>query len=129
MKRHWVFTANWIYLTGSTITTPVGFYYLNGSSVPLYGDKNNDRLPDYHRLDLSVAYAFNKPGNRYRHSLALTLYNAYGRMNPFSVNFNKMMDGNGNFVVPANLNGNYKLVPTTVSVAGMIPSVNYQFKF
>ena len=128
-KRHWVFTANWIYLTGSTITTPVGFYYLNGSSVPLYGDKNNDRLPDYHRLDLSVAYAFNKPGNRYRHSLALTLYNAYGRMNPFSVNFNKMMDGNGNFVVPANLNGNYKLVPTTVSVAGMIPSVNYQFKF
>ena len=51
-KKHWAFTANWIYLTGAAITTPIGFYYNNGYSVPLYGAKNNDRLPDYHRLDL-----------------------------------------------------------------------------
>ncbi|MCX6303466.1 MAG: TonB-dependent receptor [Bacteroidetes bacterium] len=128
-KKHWVLSANWIYLTGSPTTVPVGFYYLNGSSVPLYGDKNNDRLPDYHRLDVSATYVFNKPGNRYQHSLAVTLYNVYGRMNPFSVNFNKMMNDNGDFVVPANLDGSFKLVPTTISVAGLIPSVNYQFKF
>ena len=128
-KKHWVFTANWIYLTGGAITTPVGFYYNNGYSVPLYGDKNNDRLPDYHRLDLSVSYTFNKPGNRYRHNLGLTLYNAYGRMNPFSINFNKMMNDNGDFVVPSNQNGSYKLLPTSISVAGIIPSLNYQFNF
>ena len=128
-KKHWVFTANWIYLTGGAITTPIGFYYNNGYSVPLYGDKNNDRLPDYHRLDLSVSYAFNKPGNRFRHSLALTLYNAYGRMNPFSVDFNKMMNDNGDFVVPSNQNGAAVLLPTSISVAGIIPSINYQFQF
>ena len=128
-KKHWVFIANWIYLTGGAITTPIGFYYTNGYSVPLYGEKNNDRLPDYHRLDLSVSYVFNKPGNRYRHNLALTLYNAYGRMNPFSVNFNKMMNDNGDFVVPSNLNGTYELIPTSISVAGIIPSINYQFNF
>ena len=128
-RKHWAFTANWIYLTGGAITTPVGFYYSNGYSVPLYGDKNNDRLPDYHRLDLSVSYAFNKPGNRFRHSLALTLYNAYGRMNPFTVNFNKMMNDNGDFVVPANRGGASDLLPTSVSVAGIIPSLNYQFNF
>jgi hypothetical protein len=128
-KKHWIFTANWIYLTGGATTVPVGFYYNNGSSVPIYGDKNNDRLPDYHRLDISATYLFNKPGNRYQHSLAVTLYNAYGRMNPFSVNFNKIMNDNGEFVVPSNLNGSYDLVPTSISVAGIIPSINYQFKF
>jgi hypothetical protein len=128
-KKHWLLTANWIYLTGGATTTPVGFYMLNGYSVPIYGSKNNSRLPDYHRLDLSATYQFNKPGNRYHHSLAVTLYNAYGRFNPFSVNFNKMLNDQGDFVVPSNLNGNFELVPTTMSVAGLIPSINYQFRF
>jgi hypothetical protein len=128
-KKHWTFTANWIYLTGGAITTPIGFYYNNGYSVPLYGDKNNDRLPDYHRLDVSASYAFSKPGNRFQHSLTLTLYNVYGRFNPFSVNFNKMMNDTGEFVVPSDMNGSYQLIPTTISVAGVIPSINYLFKF
>jgi hypothetical protein len=127
--KHWSFSANWIYLTGGAITTPVGFFYNNGYSVPIYGDRNNDRLPDYHRLDLSVKWIINKPERRYQHSLVLTLYNAYGRLNPFSVNFNKIMDGNGGFVVPSNIDPGYSLVPTTISVAGIIPSINYQFKF
>jgi hypothetical protein len=128
-RKNWTITANWIYLTGGAITTPTGFYYNNGYSVPIYGEKNNDRLPDYHRLDISASYTFSKPGNRYQHSLTMTLYNVYGRFNPFSVNFNKIMNDNGEFVVPSNINGNYQLVPTTISVAGMIPSINYQFKF
>jgi hypothetical protein len=116
-------------MTGGTITTPVGFYTFDGYTVPVYGEKNNDRLPDYHRLDLSATYTFNKPGNRYQHSLTLTLYNAYGRMNPFSVNFNKFMDDNGNILVPSNLDGQYERIPTVISVAGIIPSINYLFKF
>ena len=128
-RKHWSFQVNWIYMTGAPITTPVGFYYNNGYSVPLYGQKNNDRLPDYHRLDLSFRYAFNKPGNRYQHSLSVTLYNAYGRLNPFSESYNKIMNDNGDFIVPSNLNGSYELVPTSISVAGIIPSINYQFKF
>jgi len=39
------------------------------------------------------------------------------------------MDNNGEFVVPSNINGSYQLVPTTITVAGMIPSINYQFRF
>jgi hypothetical protein len=126
---HLSVSANWIYMTGGAITTSIGFFYNNGYSVPVYGDRNNDRLPDYHRLDLSVKYTFSKPEKRYQHALILTLYNAYGRLNPYSVNFNKIQDGNGNFVVPSNLEGQNQLIPTTISVAGMIPSLNYQFKF
>lgn len=127
--KHWAFSANWIYMTGGAITTPIGFFYNNGYSIPIYGDRNNDRLPDYHRLDLSVKWTISKPQQRYQHSLILTLYNAYGRLNPFSVNFDKIQDGSGNIIVPSNLQGGYDLIPTTISVAGIIPSLNYQFKF
>jgi outer membrane cobalamin receptor len=127
--KHWTLTANWIYLTGGAITTPTGFYYNNGYSVPIYGNKNNDRLPDYHRLDISASYTFSKPKNRYQHSLTITMYNAYGRFNPFSVNFNKMISAIGDYIVPSNITGSYQLIPTTISAAGMIPSINYQFRF
>ena len=128
-NKHWSFSANWIYSTGAAITTPIGFYYYNGYSVPLYGDKNNDRLPDYHRMDISITYKFNKPERRYQQLLTLTLYNVYARKNPISVNFNKIIDDNGDIVVPSNLNGGYNLVPTIISWAGIIPSITYNFKF
>ncbi len=127
--RHWSFSSHWMYLTGSPFTSPTGFYYVNGYSIPLYGEKNNDRYPDYHRLDLSVTFALSKPEKRFQHNLMLTIYNAYGRHNPFSVNFNKIMDDNGNIVVPVDLEGNTEIIPTSVSVAGAIPSLNYTFRF
>ncbi|NQV02763.1 MAG: TonB-dependent receptor [Bacteroidia bacterium] len=128
-RKRWSFSANWVFMTGNPITSPVGFYQYNGYSVPVYGEKNNNRLPDYHRLDLSVIYRLNRPEKRFRHHLAVTLYNAYGRANPFSVSYNKYHDDQGRFVVPSNLEGGYELVPTMISVAGIIPSINYQFKF
>ena len=127
--KHWSFSSHWMYLTGSPFTSPTGFYYVNGYSVPVYGDKNNDRYPDYHRLDLSIMYALSKPEKRFQHNLMLTIYNAYGRHNPFEQNFNKIMDDNGNIVVPVNLQGDVERIPTAVSVAGAIPSLNYTFRF
>lgn len=128
-EKRWVFTANWIYLTGSSFTSPTGFYYYNGYSVPIYDAKNNDRLPDYHRLDLSVTLNLNKPGAKFRHSFMFTAYNLYGHSNPISVNFNKIIDDNGSFVVPSNLGGSNERVPTAISVTGIIPSITYNFKF
>jgi hypothetical protein len=127
--KHWSFSSHWIYLTGAPFTSPTGFYYLNGYSIPIYGEKNNDRFPNYHRLDVSVAFALSKPEKRFQHSLMLTVYNAYGRHNPFEQNFNKIMDDNGNIVVPTDLQGSVERIPTSVSVAGAIPSLNYTFRF
>lgn len=122
-------SAGWVYMTGSPFTSATGFMQYNGYVVPLYGEKNNDRFPDYHRLDLSISFRLNKPESRFRHNLVLSLYNAYGRSNPFSVSFNKIMDEKGNFVVPADLSGDLEIIPTQISVAGIIPSLNYTFKF
>lgn len=127
--KRWNFSTHWMYLTGSPFSSPTGFYYVNGSSVPVYGKKNNDRYPDYHRMDVSVSFALSQPAKRYQHNLMLTIYNAYGRKNPFSVNFNKIIDANGNIVVPADLQGDVNLISTSVSVAGAIPSINYTFRF
>jgi hypothetical protein len=127
--RHWDFSSHWMYLSGAPFTSPTGFYYANGYSVPVYGEKNNDRYPAYHRLDLSVSYALSKPEKRVQHTIMLTVYNAYGRHNPFALNFNKMMDDNGNIVVPANIKGDVELIQTSISVAGAIPSLNYTFHF
>jgi hypothetical protein len=128
-QKRWRLAANWIYLSGGAVTMPVGFYRYNGYSVPIYGARNNERLPDYHRLDLMATYTFNKPDNRYKHSLSVTIYNVYGRFNPFSLNFNKIANDQGQYVVPSNLYVSNVLVPTWFSVAGIIPSVNYNFKF
>jgi len=127
--QHWDLSANWIYMTGSAITTPIAFIDYNGYQVPVYGKKNNDRLPDYHRMDIAISYKISKPESRFKQSIVLSVYNLYGRSNPFSANFNKIMDDNGNFYVPSDINGNYEIIPTTISVAGAIPSINYTFRF
>lgn len=130
-NKRWSFSANWVYMTGGAITTPIGFYYYNGYSIPLYGEKNNDRLPDYHRLDLLATIKLNKPSSekKFQHSFTFTIYNAYARTNPISIDFNKIFDDNGNIVVPSDHSGQNELITTNISVAGFIPSVSYNFKF
>jgi hypothetical protein len=120
-------SANWTYQTGSAITTPIGFYEYNGSKVPIYGTRNNDRLPDYHRLDLSLAWTLNQPGNRFNHSLNFGIYNFYNRHNPVSINFNKVKTKDGNFVVPANLYGSHEILSTQKYLLGIMPSISYRF--
>lgn len=127
--KRWDFAASWFYMTGSPFTPTIGFIQYNGYVVPLYGDKNSDRYPDYHRLDVSVTFRLNKPGKRFKHNLVLSVYNVYGHYNPFAFSYNKITDSEGNFVVPSDLSGSYEIIPTRISVAGVIPSLNYTFKF
>ena len=129
-KRRWAFSANWILLSGAAITTPVSFHDYNGYVVPIYGDKNNDRLPVYHRLDISAIFRLNKDeAARYKHNLILNLYNVYGRNNPYFLSYNRISDTEGDYVIPADHFHAQELVPTTLSVSEIIPSINYQFKF
>lgn len=119
----------WYYLSGAPYTAPVAWMQYNGYTVPVYGDRNNARLPDYHRLDLSASVRLSRPGNRYQHQLMVAVYNAYGRYNPFAVNYNKVLTEGGDFVVPSDLSGQVDVIPTTLSASGIVPSINYQFRF
>ena len=127
-NRRWKVDASWIYLTGQPTTTPVGFYYYNNYSVPVYGNIHNDRLPAYHRLDVSATLTLSKPERKCQHYLELSIYNLYGRHNPISLTFNKIVDDNGNLVLPADFNNPLTISPVTTAVAGFIPSLTYRFR-
>ncbi len=129
LSRKVILSFNWLYYTGSAITTPTGFYHYDGSLVPIYTEKNNDRLPDYHRLDFSLNWIFGNPSHRYRHSLNFGLYNLYNRLNPISINFNKVETRDGNYVVPANYYGTNEIMSTKRYLGGFMPSITYKFRF
>lgn len=70
-------------LSSGRCYTPVRAVYMIGENVMLiYGDRNSARMPIYHRLDLSGSYTF-QTGGRFplRHSVVLSVINAYGRRN------------------------------------------------
>ncbi|MEL6538500.1 MAG: TonB-dependent receptor, partial [Bacteroidota bacterium] len=89
--------ANWQYGTGHAITLPVGLALLpdaaavdepfawanNPRFYPYYGGRNNFRMPDYHRLDVSMN--FEKHKSRGVRVWSFGAYNAYGRQNPLFI--------------------------------------------
>lgn len=82
--NRWTFAATWVYATGKPYTAPVRGYSLTMLSgaenfYVTVGDKNGQRLPDYHRLDVSATYNF-KFGNAPA-SLGLSVFNLYDRSN------------------------------------------------
>jgi hypothetical protein len=122
-------SLNWIYSTGTWITTPIGFYSFNGYTVPEYGARNNSRLPDYRRMDVSLNFKLNKNEKRFNHFLSLSIYNLSNRINPVYLNFNKTLDDKGNIVVPSNHLANEGLFPTQLYMYGIVPSLTYNFLF
>jgi len=129
IRDRWLISTNWIYMTGSAFSSPTGFYYYNGYAVPVYEKKNNDRLPDYHRLDVSTEIQLNKPEAKYEHKLIFTIYNLYSRKNPISVNFNKTLNNNGKPIVPGDLSSPPELVPSMLFLFEWVPAISYSFKF
>ncbi len=87
-QRHTI-SVNFNYATGRPTTPPIGnFETSSGLVVPIYSDRNQIRIPDYHRLD--IAYTIGrgyKKNAKFRTSWTLSLYNVYGRKNAFSVYF------------------------------------------
>jgi hypothetical protein len=77
-----------VYNTGRPITYPVAFFDFNNSSNLYYSNRNEYRIPDYMRLDLSATLNGNLKVKKLNHSsLTFTCYNVLGRKNPYSVFF------------------------------------------
>ncbi len=126
--HRWSISANWIYLTGMPVTTPVGYYTYMNHVVPVYDKIHNNRLRDYHRLDVSATLALSKASRKWQHYLEFGIFNLYGRHNPIAVTFNKIVDDNGNFVLPSDFSDASVIKPVTTAVAGFIPSLTYRFR-
>lgn len=87
-KRNTI-TANFTYSTGRPTTAPFnGYRVANALIVPVYSNRNQQRVPDYHRLD--VSYTLGQGYNRrktLKTSWTLSIYNLYARRNAYSVYF------------------------------------------
>ncbi len=119
LNRKFSLSASWVFSTGNPVTYPVAKYNVQGNTLFYYSDRNSNRIPNYHRLDLSFNYNFKK--NEYRkvkQSLNVSLYNVYSRRNAYSIYFRPNEDN------PAIVEA------TRLSILGsIIPSVTYNINF
>ncbi|MEQ9166466.1 MAG: TonB-dependent receptor [Fulvivirga sp.] len=116
-KRH-VFSVNFNAATGRPISAPSERFLINNVIVTNYPERNNYRIPTYHRLDLSLLIRTNhKRDKKWEGSWTLTVYNVYNRKNAFSVFFEESKERG--YTYPKA----YKL-----SILGSVfPSVTYNF--
>ncbi|MEY3646695.1 MAG: hypothetical protein RL127_1403 [Bacteroidota bacterium] len=91
---HHSFSFTFAYNTGRPFSSPSGSYEIAGRKYPVFAERNNDRVRDYHRLDFS--WTINNPSmkhKRWEGSWVFTVYNLYGRQNPYSVFFKSTKNG------------------------------------
>ncbi|WP_234735379.1 TonB-dependent receptor [Tellurirhabdus bombi] len=109
-------SLNVTYSTGRPITLPLAIYNLGGSVRVFYSDRNQYRIPDYFRTDISLNIEGNHRVKKLAHSSwTVGVYNLTARRNAYSIYF-KSEGGN--------VRG-YKL-----SIFGQaIPTITYNFRF
>lgn len=121
LNSKWTLGAVFVYASGSLIWLPTSIYFLEGKPVVSYGERNNYRMPAYHRLDLSATWTPNKhPEKRWKSSWNFSIYNVYSRLNPYFI----YIETTGNPI-----DGNLKNTAKMVSLFPIIPSVTYNFSF
>lgn len=85
ISKRWRFSATFMYNTGRPTTLPELKYYFNGVQQVIYSDRNKYRLPDFHRLDVSITLDESlKLKKKWKGSWTLSIVNLYSRKNAFS---------------------------------------------
>ena len=115
----WNFSATFTLATGTPGTFPSGKFEYQGIDNAIFQQRNNYRIPLYHRLDVAATLkGKQRPGKKKEDNWVFSVYNLYARQNPFSVYFRPNPDNP------------LQTQAVRYSVFGtLIPSVTYNFKF
>ena len=130
LTKHWSVNAVWTYKTGNAETLGVikypsnlGFFGDVSTSYDdiIYQKRNDYRMPAYHRLDISVNWK--KQREKFEHQVALGVYNAYNRDNPYKIS---LFDGS-----VQGPDGGYTdtKVIQEKSLFGILPAITYTINF
>lgn len=110
------FSTSWVYMSGCPTTYPVGRFMVRDEYFPIYSDRNADRMPAYHRLDVSWTYVPNPNSKkRFRGEWNFSIYNVYGKKNPWMINFKSEHSGTP--------------YAEMTYLFSMLPSISYVFVF
>jgi len=116
LNPKWTISGVFVYSTGNAVTFPTGKYAFGEQTIYQYANRNANRMPDYHRLDLSVTYE-NKNKKNNVGSWNFSLYNVYGRENAYRISFqDDPLD-----------NSKTQIIQT--ALFRWVPSITYNFKF
>ncbi len=131
ISRRWAASATFVYGSGDLRWLPVGrltFQDVAGTElktvVPVFQDRNNFRLPDYHRLDAGLIWKFfPKWGES---DLTLSIVNAYDRRNVFFIYLDPVFENEdqiGGIQIPQGIKAKQ------VSLFPVLPAITWNFKF
>ncbi len=123
ISRRWRAAGNFVFISGRPVTLPEVTYKYMGETQVYYSDRNKYRMPPYHRFDISITLDENLRRKRmWKGSWTLSVYNVYGRKNPYSVYYRK--------TAPEAETGYRKYSLFKLAVIGVpIPSLTYNFTF
>lgn len=117
LNEKWRFSANLIAQTGQPVTFPNGQYQYEGITVPVFGARNEENLPTYHRLDVSATLTPTKnKGRKWQAEWVFGIYNLYNRQNAASITFRQNQETGSNEAL-------------RLSIFGIVPSATYNIKF
>ncbi len=92
-SRRWRFGGTLNYSTGRPVTLPELKFDHQGYQVVYFSNRNKYRLPDYHRLDLSLTLDESLVlRKKIKGRWTLSVINVYGRKNAYSVFYRKEAD-------------------------------------
>ncbi len=116
LNKKWTLSSDFVYNTGNAVTYPSGKYSVDGNTVFYYTERNGYRMRSYNRLDISATLQGKKTA-KFDGSWTFSVYNVYGRENPYFVQFQND---------PADPQ---KTQAVQYSLFRWVPSVTYNFKF
>ena len=123
ISRRWRISGNFVFISGRPVTLPELTYQYGGETLVYYSDRNKYRMSPYNRFDFSITFDENLRRKRmWKGSWTLSIYNLYGRKNPYSVYYRKTAAGSDT---------NYQSYSLfSLSVIGVpVPSLTYNFTF
>ena len=111
-------STNWIYSSGLPATLPIGRINIENQIIPIYSDRNEYRLPDYHRLDLALTIkGKDRPDKKWHGEWNFSIYNAYYNKNLWTLNF------------PEEENNPNERYAEMTYLFPILPSITYNFHF
>jgi outer membrane receptor for ferrienterochelin and colicin len=95
-SRRVALSTDWVFYSGAPTTFPNGRFAYGGTYTSIYSSRNEDSMPNYHRMDLSLTLKSRRraEGKPWGSEWNFSFYNAYSRHNAWSMAFlyNKQED-------------------------------------